>query len=536
MILLKSLLLTQWNHSFRNTCIINAVDLWNHLLYGFFKTIKAEYFGGIIPFTIYLEINCLVGSSPFHYYFIHCSDNIFIPDKLWRKQKFSAFPQLLRYNIFNPKTPESMEVTRLSDLLLLELAGICLYRNLLEDRSVKSVVTLLRLLQTDNAQMENIISAYSTIAAELLSLGTPSFHDHMKALARCDENAFTLACERHEADLNGPLARQARSDLQIIGKLAGLRCADLKKKMKEKAGGNIEVNRLIDALPDWNSDYTSTSQWGEEIAEIACWHEEHGAGQFCGHAFFIWDPEQDVLKPVTNPDPITLDRLYLLDHQKAMAIKNTKLFLEGKEANNILFYGDRGTGKSSLVKALANAFDKDGLRLVEIQKKHMEQIPRVTSLLSGRGLKFILFIDDLAFDNNEEKYTALKAVLEGGLEYKPRNILLYATSNRRHLVKETFADRNGLFSDNPDEEIRAKDGMQEKLSLADRFGITLVFSSPIKKEYLEIVRHMAEEEKLQIDEELLAKKAMQWEMAYNGMSPRTARQFINWLKAGGETL
>lgn len=429
-----------------------------------------------------------------------------------------------------------MEVAWLNDLLLLELASICLYRNLLEDKSVKSVIALLRLLRGDNTLMEELINAYCTIGAELLSLGVPSFHDHVKALALCDENAFTLACERHKTDLNSPLAGQARFDLQIIGKLAGLRCTELKKKMKEKAGGSIEVNRLIDALPDWNSGFTSAERWGEDIAERAQWHEEHGAGQFCGNVFFVWNPELDALKPVTNPDPITLDRLYLLDHQKSLAIKNTKLFLEGKEANNILFYGDRGTGKSSLVKALANEFGKDGLRLVEIQKNHMEQIPEVTSLLSGRGLKFILFIDDLAFDNNEEKYTALKAVLEGGLEHKPGNILLYATSNRRHLVKETFADRNGLLSDNPDQEIRARDGIQEKLSLADRFGITLVFSSPIKKEYLEFVRRMAEEEKLQIDEELLARKAMQWEMAYNGMSPRTARQFINWLKAGGDTL
>lgn len=418
----------------------------------------------------------------------------------------------------------------MNDLLLLELSGILLYRNLLEDRTVKNVLALLRLLESGDAGAERLIGTYSAVAADLLSLGVVSFHEHIKTLVCLDENPFTLACERLGVVLSDPLARQAQSDLKVLEKLAGLRCSELKKGMKAKAAGNIEVNRLIDALPDWNSGSVTESRWAD-IKERALCHEKHGAGVFSENVFFIWDGEFCALKPVINPDPITLDRLYLIDRQKEMAIKNTMHFLAGREANNILFYGDRGTGKSSLVKALANTFYEDGLRLVEIPKKHMEQIPKVTSLLAGRGLKFILFIDDLAFENNEEKYTALKAVLEGGLEHKPRNILLYATSNRRHLVKETFAERRGLNSDNPDEEIRARDAIQEKLSLADRFGITLVFTSPLKKEYLKIVRLMADEEGLSIDDDVLAQKAMQWEMSYNGMSPRTARQFINWLKA-----
>lgn len=151
-------------------------------------------------------------------------------------------------------------------------------------------------------------------------------------------------------------------------------------------------------------------------------------------------------------------------------------------------------------------------------------------MLSGRGLKFILFIDDLAFDSAESEYTALKAVLEGGIEHRPDNILLYATTNRRHIVKEKFSEREGLYSDNSDDEIRARDAIQEKLSLADRFGITIVFTSPAKKEYLQIVHKMAEESDIKIDPALLEQKAMQWELAYNGMSPRTARQFIDWLK------
>lgn len=427
--------------------------------------------------------------------------------------------------------PETWKVMRLNDLLLLELAGICLYRNILKDKSVQEFVTLLRLLRDDNADIERFISAWSGISAGLFRMNAASFHEHVHNLIRYDENAFTLACERREADRAGSLARQADSDLKALEKLASIRCKDLKKQIGEKVKENPEVCRLIDALPDWNPE--TIRPLGEDIEKRVHWHEKNGAGLFSAHAFFIWDGAS--LNPVINPDPVTLDKLYLLESQKTVAIKNTKQFLLGKTANNILFYGDRGTGKSSLVKALANEFSSEGLRLIEVPKKYLDQIPVISAKLSVRGLKFILFIDDLTFENNEEKFTALKAVLEGGLEYRPTNILLYATSNRRHLVKESFADRKGLYSDNPDEEIRARDSMQEKLSMADRFGITIVFTSPLKKEYLQIVRKMAEEEKLQTDPALLEQKAIQWEMSYNGMSPRTARQFINWMKAEGDS-
>lgn len=420
----------------------------------------------------------------------------------------------------------------MNELLLLELAGICLYRNILKDKPVQELVTLLKLLQDDGAGMESIIAAWSGISAELFRMNTASIHVHIQNLVRHDENPFTLSCEKSEADRAASLTHQAVSDLRVLEKLASIRCGDIKKKIKERVRSNLEVYRLIDALPDWNPQ--TMPPLDEEIPKRIHWHEKNGAGLLSAHAFFIWDGAS--LSPVINPDPVTLDKLYLLENQKEMAVKNTKMFLSGKAANNILFYGDRGTGKSSLVKALANQFSNEGLRLVEVPKKHLEQIPVITAELSGRGLKFILFVDDLAFENNEEKFTALKAVLEGGLEYRPANILLYATSNRRHLVKESFTERKGIYSDNPDEEIRARDGLQEKLSLADRFGITIVFSSPLKKEYLQVIRKMAEEENLQTDPVLLEQKAMQWEMAYNGMSPRTARQFINWMKAGGESL
>ncbi|HEY8500125.1 MAG TPA: ATP-binding protein, partial [Clostridia bacterium] len=364
----------------------------------------------------------------------------------------------------------------------------------------------------------------------LLKNNASSFYEYVKNAVFSDENSFSLACEKGVIEGIEAVKELAKRDLAVIGSMALVKCEDIKHRMKEKFIENLEAVEAVLSLPDWNPMRGSEESFERCFDGIVSWYGKNGAGVFSQHSFFTWDGHKKKLVPVKNPDPITLDRLYLVDSQKETAVKNTEIFLDGMEANNILFYGDRGTGKSSMVKAIANKYYDRGLRLIEVPKEYLDQIPVITSQLSDRGLKFILFIDDLAFENNEEKYTALKAVLEGGIEHKPSNILLYATSNRRHLVKENFSDRIGLSSDNPDDEIRARDSMQEKLSLADRFGITIIFSSPLKNEYLTIVNKMAEEENLEIEPELLTKKAMQWEMMYNGMSPRTARQFINWIK------
>lgn len=416
--------------------------------------------------------------------------------------------------------------------LLLELASLSIYVDILDDRAVKKLVELLKLLNCESADPEDVIRTYSEIYAALLQNNCENLYQHIENLSYQDENIFTLSCEKGRLDIDDAMTKQAALELGILQKLAKVSCIDIKNKIRKKFSGNAAINQVIDNLPDWNiiSRVNPDTRWNSDMEKRISWHRKNGAGLFSKHVFFIYDGIAQTLVPVKNPDPITLDKLYFVDSQKEMAVKNTLIFLSGKTANNILFYGDRGTGKSSMVKALANEFWHKGLRIVEVPKRHLDQVPKITSLLSGRGLKFILFIDDLAFDNNEEEYTALKAVLEGGIEHRPDNILLYATTNRRHIVKERFSERAGFYSDNPDDEVRARDAMQEKLSLSDRFGITIVFSSPAKKEYLQIVHKMAEDSNIKMDPALLEQKAMQWELAYNGMSPRTARQFIDWLK------
>ena len=240
---------------------------------------------------------------------------------------------------------------------------------------------------------------------------------------------------------------------------------------------------------------------------------------------------QGYLKGIESPDAICLDELVdVQNNERSRVIENTLQFLEGSPSNNVLLYGDRGTGKSSTVKAILNEYHGQGLRMLEVPKAYLADFPLIIRHLKNRTQKFIIFVDDLVFGDNEENYTSLKAVLEGGLESKTPNIVIYATSNRRHLVKEYFSERAGLQSGNHDEEVHARDSMQEKLSLADRFGISVVFSSPNQNQYLKIVDGIVAIRHLTIDQERLHREALQWSLRYNGHSARTARQFVDWIE------
>ncbi|MDH7479751.1 MAG: ATP-binding protein, partial [Syntrophomonadaceae bacterium] len=211
--------------------------------------------------------------------------------------------------------------------------------------------------------------------------------------------------------------------------------------------------------------------------------------------------------------------------QRQQLILNTERFLSGLPASNVLLYGKRGTGKSSMVKALLNRYYLQGLRLVEVSKDDLSDLPSIVNLLRNRTLHFIIFVDDLSFEEHEIQYKGLKAVLEGGIETMPRNVLIYATSNRRHLIREYFSDRE------PGEEIHRDDTLQEKLSLADRFGITIFFPAPTQSVYLRIVEELANQRRIPLGREELHARAREWEKWQNGISGRTARQFVDNLAA-----
>lgn len=272
----------------------------------------------------------------------------------------------------------------------------------------------------------------------------------------------------------------------------------------------------------------ASEDWPALAEELADHMARVGTGQFSRYRAFRWVREggHGRLVGVAAPDPIRLHELVGYERERELVLQNTEQFLAGYPANSVLLYGDRGTGKSSTVKALLNEHAERGLRLVEVGRDHLADFPWIIQLLRDRPERFILFVDDLSFDEHERDYRGLKAVLEGSVEARPRNVVLYATSNRRHLVQERWTDRESALA----AEVHGQDTLQEKLSLSDRFGIRVVFPSPDQRRYLAVVEALARQRGLRIDEEVLRRRALQWAEWHNGRSGRTARQFVDHLE------
>ena len=251
--------------------------------------------------------------------------------------------------------------------------------------------------------------------------------------------------------------------------------------------------------------------------------EKYGYGIYAKNHMFYVDT-QDRIVPVRNPDRIALSQLVDYQRERQIILDNTKALLAGKPAANILLTGDAGTGKSSTVKAVANALWTDGLRLIEVRKDQLRAIPKILDELSENPLKFVLFIDDLSFLKDDDNFNALKAVLEGSVTAKSSNVVIYATSNRRHIIKEKFSDREG-------DDVHRNDTMQELISLSERFGIHVSFSKPNKQTYLHIVHHLAKAHSLDLPEQELDAQAERFALERGGRSARLARQFVDGLLA-----
>lgn len=364
------------------------------------------------------------------------------------------------------------------------------------------------------------------------------WQDYVAYLIAFDENPFSISCERR-GYAPGGINRAAILDFEALRELfeIDLREFDSKNSTCLSILLDFENNnetekyfnkRIRDRIIELASALASAES-AENFLEVVCgFYKEIGVGCFGMFKAFRIGQESGGLEPVVSTEHIRLSHLIGYEIQKKKLTDNTEAFLDGRSANNVLLFGDSGTGKSSSVKALLNEYYDRGLRMIELYKHQFQQLSFIVNQIKDRNYKFIIFMDDLSFEEFEIEYKYLKAVIEGGLEKKPDNVLIYATSNRRHLVREKFSDRE------ESDDKHSNDTVQEKLSLASRFGVSIYYGSPDKKQFDRIVREIALRSRIDMDEQELLSEANKWELSHGGLSGRTAQQFINYLGSSYE--
>ena len=428
------------------------------------------------------------------------------------------------------------------------LRSLSVYRNVLGDPIVRSYMEHLAALAGPPGTVHpahTYSMVYNLLAnTENHMTEADPWQNHLLDLILNDNNPFSQAAfapQRGFTTLLGGVKR----DLAILRLAFDAGAVKIKEATSHKLPNHPLLPGLLDKLPLWAAPVTArnrpggiedrrlefkeqlanTKGWDELALPLAKYYSKHGYGVLGQYEAYKW--QDGMLVGINQPDLVTMSELVGYEDVRKEIISNTLQFLHGHPANNILLYGDRGTGKSSTVKALLNEYRDNGLRLVEVSKHALAYFPQITAQLRDCNHQYIIFVDDLSFEENETQYKDFKALLEGGLEARPQNVLVYATSNRRHLVRETFADRD---KGAPGNEVRAMDSVQEKLSLADRFGITIIFPTPGQELFLKIVTGLAQQRRLAIAPEELRRRALHWSSWHNGRSPRAARQFIDQLQ------
>ena len=358
------------------------------------------------------------------------------------------------------------------------------------------------ILEKDNATLLRGIVRF----AETEGVTEDSLREYIATLLANDENVLSMLA-RGQKRIGDDLCRLAMLDIETVF----TRLFDTKIKYKPSGNSTGYYVGYTESI----RKITSSNTPNELLENLLAHYSSLGNGLLSKYIAFRYDGE---LKGIENSDKADFDDIVGMEHQKKVLTDNTKAYLEGKFANNVLLFGDRGTGKSTSVKALLNMFAKDGLRVIELPKSAITKIPELTKQLEDSPHKYILFLDDLTFERHDTEYRALKIAMEGQLQANAGNVLVYATSNRRHLIRETWADRDGG-------EVHVNDNKQEMLSLAERFGISLFFPAPDSKQYIEIVRVLLERNGIEMTEEI-KKEAVRWEMNYGGKSGRCAKQFV----------
>ena len=391
------------------------------------------------------------------------------------------------------------------ETLRFALSGIAAYRHILDTPQLRLVRSLLdKLARQDSAgAAEDYAALFFALRADHYTGLGEWLHDQL----RYTKSPYARLAEEGGSD--PALEGAARRDVELFAQLCKLDCGRLISAMAEQAGAALLP--VLEGLPRWPAGCPFTFE------ELTDFYRTHGSGLFARSRAFLW--EDGELFPVDQPDCPGPDEMLGYELQRDQVIANTQALLEGHHVNNVLLFGDSGTGKSATVKSLLSRPGFEDLRLIEVQKEGLADMPRLIRTLGGRRLKFILFIDDLAFDQDDTTYSVMKTILEGGLERRPANVAIYATSNRRHLVRQTFSDRAG-------DEVDAIETIQEKTSLAERFGLRIPYLALNKADFLDLVERMAAQSGITMDRQALRTGADRWEMRHPGRTPRTAKQYI----------
>ena len=421
---------------------------------------------------------------------------------------------------------------------------LLLYRNFEHEDLVYQMRTLAKKAQID-ALTEDDLECYENCIHQMIEMAAAYglqenlWHSVLACILANAENAFSKACEKKGLP-QGTLSKLVLPDISFWKEMFAVSLEDLDRAfgcslaallenyVNSNTNGHVFNKRIRDSITELGKNLGACDSEEDFLHTLTDFYRDYGVGKLGLHKAFRIGQDNDgepIIEPITCTEHVHLDDLVGYERQKKKLVDNTLSFVNGRAANNCLLFGDAGTGKSSSIKAIMNEFYSKGLRLIEVYKHQFKDLPKIISQIKSRNYKFIIYMDDLSFEEFEIEYKFLKAVIEGGVETKPENILIYATSNRRHLIKETWNDRDDMESSNG---LHRSDTMEEKLSLVNRFGCQICYSKPTQQEYFQIVIELARRSGVTMSDDELKLEANKWELSHGGISGRTAQQFVNY--------
>lgn len=426
-----------------------------------------------------------------------------------------------------------------------DIAKLVLYRDLGENSILMKLSEIFEEFDSGHYEKPELVSRIYDQIKRLLDLSTSYgfdknlWHNYLAFILITNENSFSMTCEKVGAN-DGTVNSFAKADFKIFKKLFDFDFSEIEAALdidcfstitnykaigKKEQMYNKNVSQKVQKI---SLEIEQAADEGQIFDIVTDFYKAYGVGMFGLNKAFRITRENGYLEfvPINNTEDVRLNDLIGYEIQKKKIVDNTEAFVEGRKSNNALLFGDSGTGKSTTIKAIINEYYDRGLRMIEIYKHQFQDLAQVISLIKNRNYRFVIYMDDLSFEEFEIEYKYLKAVIEGGLEIRPDNVLIYATSNRRHLIRETWTDRNDMENSNG---MHRSDTMQEKLSLVNRFGVTINYSKPSQKEYFQIVKGLAGKNGIELEDDKLFLEANKWELSHGGISGRTAQQFINYL-------